>query len=1155
MKTNAFQTTLTTLPKNEKTISHGFFGDTYTYSFHDPSSSFGKNRLCFLLAGQGAAQPGMFRDIVLRYRILMDRFECADQLAKKNGFPQISHYILEPETLTKEELLRSRELCLFTLECGLIEVMDSIGKRPGILAGHSLGIFGCLVASGIISFEEQFDFLAYRETLFAGEGPPGAMIAINASPSKIEKILDGEDYYLTCYNSPSKNVISVPKAALERVLAVLKQKRIPKKMLGISFPFHTPLFVPIQKKLHQYLMSRQVNISKPQIPVYSFQKKLYSAKDFKKEEILRFLSSQVVIPVHFHYQVEWLTANGFNNFVEISPQRVLGFLVKDIPNASGHRYKMAEEILTFKKPKKKKAQAASLTHKAKGIFSKINKIIGDITGYKIKEISVEDSFQEELGLDSIKKAEIAFTILEEEKIPIRDDFNLSEISNIHDLVSYVEEDQSSLQDENTEREKAEFSRRRLVFKEVPMFRDSFTRDEKEKTLTFHVIPSELNREKAEWLIREAEQKKPDKIILVFESKRFHLESLSVKQFQEELGNTLFPMIIFFQTILHLNPSFYLTSLFLVTKEPVHPFVAGILSFFRSLRQEIPKLFVKEIVFQEEMDEKQMEKIIGEECGNIFHGRVLYKNNQRFVPVEELISEGETTPKKQSAILAIGGAKGITFSLLRTMAEDTTAHVTILGRSPEDEPQVRENIRALNSEAFQVSYIQADATNDELLEKIIKEMVDQHGTIDILINGAGIERSRALNEKTDVDIREELFVKVIPAFHLSKLSIKYPIKHVLHFTSIVSHYGNLGQTIYSCANEINNALADVANLLLPDKTTTAINWPPWDNVGMTANKLVRLSLIQRNISLLSPDDADKLFRQELTTPHRGAIYHINSTDHERFTFFHIPQSYYEPLIGKLREAEGEFFFDRELSVKSDPYLLDHKVGGACYLPASVGLAMFLCRAHMTFGQSVTLKGMRFLLPLLASEESVQLTTTGHKNEGNILALGLKTDKTSFVGEAAPSNNIQEKREVVSIASMEQKAVVKTQGEIYNEDALFHGKTFQSISKVFENDTGNLIGYIDNSRMKGLFNNSAYGKLAIWMDAAFQMAILTKIDQLEKQVLPSGVKEVKVNYGVEDSKILYLVPSNITSDSSHVTGDVMIVNEDGEALVEMRGVTLQ
>ena len=176
------------LDKNNLNKSHGYYFGSYDISI-DKYSGVDFSKKCFIFPGQGIAFPGMFKEQYLDFKVIREKFDQADFLAKKFKIGKISNYIINPEKVGRKKLPIVRNLALFTLEVVLCELLISRRIIPKIVTGHSFGEYAVLVVSGIISFEEMFDIVYHRDFFSPEVNSLGFMIAISVDEDEIKNIL------------------------------------------------------------------------------------------------------------------------------------------------------------------------------------------------------------------------------------------------------------------------------------------------------------------------------------------------------------------------------------------------------------------------------------------------------------------------------------------------------------------------------------------------------------------------------------------------------------------------------------------------------------------------------------------------------------------------------------------------------------------------------------------------------------------------------------------------------------------------------------------------------------------------------------------------------------------------------------------------------
>lgn len=203
-------------------------------------------------------------------------------------------------------------------------------------AGHSLGEYSALVACGAMQYYDAISVVAARGAAMqqAGIDNPGTMAAVVGLDSvKVEEACNeaSVEGIVQCanFNSPGQVVISGSVAGVKKAMELAKQKGAKLvKELVVSGAFHSPLMASAQSKLREKLDT---------VPVYDCKKPVYAnvtAKPvFKSTEIKELLYRQVTAPVLWEETIRNMVSDGFDEFVEVGPGKVLQGLVKRIAPA------------------------------------------------------------------------------------------------------------------------------------------------------------------------------------------------------------------------------------------------------------------------------------------------------------------------------------------------------------------------------------------------------------------------------------------------------------------------------------------------------------------------------------------------------------------------------------------------------------------------------------------------------------------------------------------------------------------------------------------------------------------------------------------------------------------------------------------------------
>ncbi|MFA7350153.1 MAG: ACP S-malonyltransferase [Methylotenera sp.] len=204
---------------------------------------------------------------------------------------------------------------------------------PSVLAGHSLGEYTALVASGALSFKDALPLVRYRAEVMQNAVPAGvgAMAAILGLDDEAVRALcleaaQNEVLEAVNLNSPGQVVIAGNKAAVERGMALAKAKGAKRALpLPVSVPSHCALMRPAAIKLAEYLKS--VTVNTPKIPVlHNADVAAYNDSDQIKDALVRQLHS----PVRWVETVQAVYAQGVTLSAECGPGKVLSGLTKRI---------------------------------------------------------------------------------------------------------------------------------------------------------------------------------------------------------------------------------------------------------------------------------------------------------------------------------------------------------------------------------------------------------------------------------------------------------------------------------------------------------------------------------------------------------------------------------------------------------------------------------------------------------------------------------------------------------------------------------------------------------------------------------------------------------------------------------------------------------
>lgn len=278
--------------------------------------------LAFMFPGQGSQRPGMGRPWIDH-----DSWELVGEASEVAG-RDVAYLLLDADADELKDT-RNAQLTTFVSSLMVLDAVERLGIDASFCAGHSLGEYTALAATGALGFEEGVVLVSERAAAMheAGAAKPGTMAAVlglDDDQVDVACHLADDDVWVANYNAPGQVVIAGSHDGVDAAAKHAKDLGAKKVMpLPVSGAFHTSYMAPARERLREAI--RTAEIRDAEIPVIS---NVDAAPHGRGDQWVALLSAQLASPVRWKHGLLTMAGLGVTDFAELGPGGVLTGMAK-----------------------------------------------------------------------------------------------------------------------------------------------------------------------------------------------------------------------------------------------------------------------------------------------------------------------------------------------------------------------------------------------------------------------------------------------------------------------------------------------------------------------------------------------------------------------------------------------------------------------------------------------------------------------------------------------------------------------------------------------------------------------------------------------------------------------------------------------------------
>jgi len=462
-------------------------------------------------------------------------------------------------------------------------------------------------------------------------------------------------------------------------------------------------------------------------------------------------------------------------------------------------------------------------------------------------------------------------------------------------------------------------------------------------------------------------------------------------------------------------------------------------------------------------------------------------------------------------------------------------------------EIKQTLSEIEKVGGKAEYCSVNVTDSQQLKATLRPIIQRWGEITGIIHGAGTLADKLIENKTEQDFDKVYSVKIDGLNSLLGSLEVNRLKFIALFSSFVSFYGNIGQSDYSLANEILNKYAYLLQQKYPKCHVVSIGWGPWDG-GMVTPQLKQL-FEQQNIKVIPQQTGAQMLAEELTQTQAKTPQII------------VMSNPISPSPKLVTPQKHSYRLYRRLTLRGNPFVYDHVIGGNAVLPAMCALAW------ITNSYEQLYQGYRFLS---CHNYQVLKGVVFDKSLANLYCLDLtEVEKTEdeikfealIWSETAKGIPLYHYRGIINITKqviaerkLEESIQTVTESFLnlqpYQAGVLFHQPRFQGIKKILEINNNQLVFncYLPkiSTQDQGQFSVQSFNSYTA--DLLFQCLLVWVRKHYNSGSLPLKLNELEQFSSLPFNQEFWIKLSINEHSDTKVIANALAYNSQGKIYLE-------